>query len=402
MNFIYPSSLKNLLLLLAAGLAVIFYTDQASAQPQLDLYLGEVSVEQQDASQRDTLLRQAFAQVLVRLTGNPDIVSEPEASALLKQAPELVERFGYASKRVVLSETSDTSASTESDGKAMPIPSSGNSPSSEGAGQQVVMEQLVFQASFIPDAVDNLVRSSGLPFWSRQRPLVMVWLALDDDGRRRLLDHDQGPGQAKALVEVANARGVPIAFPRQDASELATVDVADVFDGFDDEVVEASRRYGARHVVIARIHRQGVAWDGVWSLLHGDRGPEVWDIEGIDLNENFSKGMQTVSNALAARYSVLTSHQGPATQIDIEVLGVSSGLIYAKVNRHLRSVEVIKSVDLLSLSSGIARFRLSVAGGLEALEQGLALEDMLRRAFTGGDTPVFRYVDTNDGNSLTP
>ena len=88
--------LHRLILLLLLGVAV------APAQAQVvALYEGETTVDSQSAEQRAAALPRALAQVLVKVSGDPQIVADAQAQGALAGASSLMQRYRYRQDTVM-------------------------------------------------------------------------------------------------------------------------------------------------------------------------------------------------------------------------------------------------------------------------------------------------------------
>src|SRR6185503_18770188 len=113
------------------------------------------------------------------------------------------------------------------------------------------------QVGFISTQVDQALAALQKPVWGPERPLTLLWIAVDDgNGGRALLGANDTaalgldpnpPGMTerlaalrKDLQSVADERGLPITLPLLDLEDLGAVTFADVWGGFEDRVAGAS------------------------------------------------------------------------------------------------------------------------------------------------------------------
>ncbi len=107
--------------------------------------------------------------------------------------------------------------------------------------------------SFDGQAIESTLRNAGLTFWGAERPLTLVWLAVDwGQGTREIIGSDD-PERTEAesrsidrnrllrerMLEIADKRGLPIVFPLLDTTDLQGVTFADIWGGFDDLILDA-------------------------------------------------------------------------------------------------------------------------------------------------------------------
>ena len=85
---------------------------------------------------------------------------------------------------------------------------------------------------FQSQAIVQLLQDLGYSLWSEHRPLLLVWLVVEDQqGAKRLMtEESEGPfaNQVKTLL---HARGLPMLFPVGDLNLMSTVSVDTVWNG---------------------------------------------------------------------------------------------------------------------------------------------------------------------------
>jgi len=182
-----------------------------------DLYAAEVPLQVRDQRAVDAAFGEALERVLLRVTGRRDVAEDPQTAALRDQARALVEQWSYTRQGL--------------------------------------------WARFDAIALERELRALGLPVWGAERPLVLAWIALDDDQRPAYLlgvedaePSAAGPDAAAVpltpdlppwpvegaqdeeaepppdlnvlraeLAEIASLRGLPLALPRLDIDERLRV-----------------------------------------------------------------------------------------------------------------------------------------------------------------------------------
>src|SRR5262249_24092267 len=128
--------------------------------------------------------------------------------------------------------------------------------------------------------VDQALAGLNARICGSERPLTLVWVAVDDgQGGRALLGVRDAPADATPatvdlltmlrteLAAVADERGLPIVLPKLDEDDLAAVTIDDVSGGLGDRVLAASARYRADAVLIGRLHPGLVGNEVEWLLL---------------------------------------------------------------------------------------------------------------------------------------
>jgi hypothetical protein len=307
-----------------------------------NLYTVTVAPDPALAGQPDAALQAAMARLLIRVTGSRTAPLDPALQPLI------------ASPRTFLS-----SSGTDRQGRAL--------------------------FGFSPSQIERALTELGQPVWGPERPLTLLWVAVDDGaGGRALL----GSGEAAELgspptpqmtellatvreeiVTAADERGLPIAWPLLDLQDIGAVEFLDVWGGFDDEIVAASARYRADAVLIGRVRP-------------GFTGPEVeWlFVQGIDRQPLPAGAIRDGLDVAADRYAADLATTGGASVALLSVRDVRTPDDYGRVVSYLERQSVLQSVDVESFENGILNVRVAARGDPRVLERVLALGGVLRPA----------------------
>jgi hypothetical protein len=317
------------------ALSVVAATE-ARAATFPNLYRVTVTPDPAVADRRAEAIRLALSRLLIRVTGDRNAGLDPELASLLGDPARYLNSYGL-----------------------------------DLQGQAVVG----FNASLVDQALTALDR----PVWGPERPLTLVWIAVDDGlgGRAMLPANELGTEQSAELTEllaavraellaVADERGLPLALPLLDLEDLTAVSFADVWGGFDDRIALASVRYRPDSILVGRV-RPGVLGNEVQWLLLKDGTRRV--LGGVALRD----GLDAVADAYAAELSV----SGGATSARLTVLDVAAPADYGRVISHLEGLSVLQSVDVESLESGVLTLRVTARGDARVLERVLALGGVL-------------------------
>jgi len=128
--------MKKLILMIVFCLLPVM---SAFAVKVSSLYQAEVSVPTQMDDDRKQAMQRGFLQVLVRVSGNPQIEKNPMIKDSIHRADYYVQDFSYSS--------ASTSAS-----------------------------EYLLQIHFDKKDVNRLLRRAGVAYWGENRPLILVWL----------------------------------------------------------------------------------------------------------------------------------------------------------------------------------------------------------------------------------
>ncbi len=250
--------------------------------------------------------------------------------------------------------------------------------------------------SFDGQAIERVLRDSGQTFWGADRPLTVVWLAVDwGQGTREIIAADD-PGRSQhqsrsidrnrmvreRLLEIARRRGLPIAFPLLDTTDLQSVTFTDIWGGFDDAVIEASERYDARSILIGRI-RPGTSQRDRWSYYFGGVETTLSGSPEVVLGQ--------VADRLAAEFAIVGD--APVETVVLNVSGIVSVEAYASVQAILRDIALIEGFSISAVSGDRVTYRIEVRGGAgrlgRALRFGGLVEQEAGDAFQPGTLEFF-------------
>ena len=319
------------------------------------LYTVEVPLDRSENDPRRAAYRRALDEVLVRVTGDVATAQSPEIQALFPDPGRYVLRY-QPSQNQQLRVTLD--------------------------GQ----------------AIESLLRQAGQRVWASDRPLTLVWLAVDwGQGERELVGAgsvdrtsvspeiaDRNQELRERLSAAARQRGLAVLFPLLDTQDLERVGVSDVWGGFDETLIDASWRYGTNSILVGRV-RASAANRARWSYHSATQRLE------------WSGTPEDVIAELAATFADEYAYAGNASvqTVSVTVSGVDSVDAYGQVQRMLGDLNMIESSRLETVAGADLRFVVTVRGGAERLAPALEFSGLLRRAdwlgtqdFAGNGGPV--------------
>ena len=262
--------------------------------------------------------------------------------------------------------------------------------------------------SFDGDAIERVLRANGQMVWGSDRPLTLVWLAVDwGQGEREIIaagDPERLPQQSRSIdrnrllrervLEIAETRGLPLAFPLLDTTDLQSVTFSDVWGGFDERIIEASRRYEANSVLIGRV-RPSSSQRNRWTYVFGSQSltwsgpPEV--VVG------------QIADLLAAEFSV--GGDAPLETMAMNVSGIQTVDAYGSVQKILAGVSLIEDFRVVEVAGQVVSYQVEVRGGVERLRRALRFAGLIEReesrSFGGSEEPEleFFFDSLNSGGS---
>ncbi|HJR70902.1 MAG TPA: DUF2066 domain-containing protein [Gammaproteobacteria bacterium] len=344
------------IVLLAAHVAVLPVAFAATVQ---GLYSVTVPRDPAASDRRAAAERAAMAGLLVRVTGSRATALDPAVQPLLAAPREYVLSYGE-------------------------LP--GGS----------------YRVEFRRAPVENALRALGVRVWGAERPLTLLWVAIDDGaGGRALLGANETtelgavtPRVAAMLKSVreeidaaAEERGLPIALPLLDLADQSAVTFQDVWGGFEGDILAASARYRADAVLIGRVRPGAFGNEVDWLFVNGI------ERSGLPLG-----AVRDGLDAAADRYAAELGTVGGASLTSLTVHNVQSSADYSRVMSYLEQQSVLERIDVESFGNGTLTLRVAARGDALVLGRVLALGGVLRPAAFGSGQLAFEVV----GNGPAP
>lgn len=314
----------------------------ASAVEVKDLYSAEVPIDPADPKSRDLAYQRALQQVLVRVTGSEAAAVSPELTALFPNPARFVLQY-------------------------RPLPENRLWVALDGA------------------AIENVLRDRGLPVWSNERPLTMVWLVVDNGrGQRDLViaaeddaasRFDPGARVRDAMRErvtrVAASRGLPVVFPRQGDVERADIKLSDVWGGFHDPLQAVARSQDIAAVLVGRA-RPGDAERSRWSFYSGSQRQQ-W-------NGDIEDALHQLADTLAGEFVVAGNAQ--LELVELAISNVNSAAAFAKVQGMIGELQVIDDYRIRAVNGSEIRYAVRINGGVRRLATALNFKNDLAQLAT--------------------
>jgi uncharacterized protein len=300
-----------------------------------DLYAAEVPVASQTSAARDRAARVALAQVLVKVSGRAEVLQNPSISAALKGAGKHVQKYAYNRDR-----------------------------GPEG--------ELTARFEFDGSYVTRLITEAQAPLWTANRPLVLVWLVIEDANGRQFVNWDSTPELAAPLMREFSRRGVPVQLPLFDLVDATAISPDQVWRLDSTILLAASGRYNVKDVLggrLATLSNGSVAGD--WLYLYGDNR---LDRSGTVDNPQlfFENGVALVAEEMASRYAVAPSATATEEGLSMSVAGVNNYADYAGVVAWLESLELVEHANVTRITGD--RIELRVVAQADAVQLAALIE----------------------------
>lgn len=313
------------------------------AQLVESLYSASTPVATQSTAERNAAIKRVFASVLIKISGQSDIVDNKDINKAITSALSYVTTFNFETHN----------------------------------------GQLQLIASFNESSVDALLKQSSISIWGNQRPTAMLWLAHEGEQHQRLVVSDDSANTTGIMVKnQAQARGMPMLLPLWDLDDQFSVTASEVWGLFSDSIALANARYATDYMVLAKVSEYGLNQQLNWAIYK--QNPLSHDYReivasGLDEFVDYPTAIKALvdqtTDFFARQYSVDTSGETGLTEF--VVTNIDSIGKYVKVSDYLSSLKSLESLQLVANQQQTFTFRAKLLGNEQALKDVLQLEKRL-------------------------
>lgn len=316
----------------------------ARAEVVKDLYAATLPAPDHSEQARQKALHEGLEQVLVKLTGDSDIAARDGVADFLDRAESHVTEFGYVNLPEAVAEEEQT--------------------------------DIGISVRYSEPDIDAFLRRRELPIWPANRPALLVWLVVEpSDGEQRFLQREDKPALWARLEWLMKGRGQPVRFPLHDLQDQFALDVGEAWSLNADAIREASARYSTDTWLLIRGYQtSGGDWRGAW-LVEVEGNTHLRDGRGETLEAIVARAVHSAVDRVAAEYTYV-ANTAPG-EVELMVAGVSSGDDYTELTQMLRSVSMVRRLDVVQVDGEELLLRLDVEGERHQLLETLTLNNRL-------------------------
>ena len=337
------------------------------AEDTLELYQATVSVPDRTLMSKEAGIDQAFAKVIIKLTGNSGVMQWPQLYPFLTDPSALMDAVGY----------SDLSQQNETEASAIGL-----------------------DVSFDQKLVDRLIRQAQLPILPSNRPRLLVWVITDDInyGRRfinepvsqqGLLD-DYAPQLMSALDDAMQDRGIPYLLPIYDLEDQISLPVNQAWSLNTDLIASAAQRYQADGWFVIRLYTASSGEiRGAWAYENlGKR--QLNDFRGSEIRLAIKSAVDDILDGILEAFTYLP--QLDTNQLLVQVKGISSLDNYQSVLEFFKNLQMVDSVQLFSVEGEQLVLTMDVQGRVDRLHSDLLRSGKLRSEISEDQRSIGRLT----------
>ena len=234
------------------------------------LYEVEVVAQSQAVGDRDKAIQAGLRIVLGRILVEPDLWLDDNAQLLLAKAKDYVREYQFALTGVA------------------------------GASEAPAR---VLRILFDEQKLQALLRSSKLGLWNEIRPETLLWMVVEEQGKRLFFNPEKMSQLNIALRHASKLQGVPILLPLMDIEEQSMLSVAEVLSPYPHPLLDISERYEAVSILVGLIVSRNGCWQTEWAHYF-DQRIQQWQGACKPLNQALLDGLRGTYLNLAAFYGV--------------------------------------------------------------------------------------------------
>ncbi len=330
------------------ALLVVFFlagiAQPVNAESDLSINQGQVVVAEQSQQVLKQALPKAMESVLVKMSGSSDVLQVPKIAEQLFKASNYVSNYRYL---------------TDND-----------------------QTQLI--VTFNQAALARLLQETGQTPWVGKRPTTLFWIQVEGPKGDDVVSSTDTSMLHEELVKLSRARGLPILLPLMDLQDPVSDDLS-ISENKLDLVEQLKQRYGVSSVVVARIHQHAssdndeISWESQWTL--SVKGQNLtWDVQAQSEQDLMASALNRITDVEVG--DALLSGEQSQQALTLAVTQVSDLVDYAQVMDYLKSLSMVKAVNVQDMQGSTLFIALTIQGDVHQLESKLSIDHRLVQDFS--------------------
>ncbi|WP_413284943.1 DUF2066 domain-containing protein [Vibrio sp. MA40-2] len=296
------------LVVLFIGLFVL----PVQASVNVDVFNYEVVLDSNQADSESLAKTEAMKQVVVKASGDSGAINNSVIKKALNRTSSYLSQLGYG----------------------------------EINGQKTL------QIGFNPAQIQLLLNQAGLPYWSRSRANLLVWVIKDGEfGRQVLWEHDEDESLSN-IKTFSSSLGLPILIPVGDIEDVSNITASELWGGFTSPISTASQRYTSDAILVIKIQQASNGEYIRWTLydekaqfiIDSKREPIVGTASG-NANVALRDIIDEISQYYAQKSAIKFSGKSENTVL-ANFTGITSATRFFSLEKTLKGLNSVAGVDV--------------------------------------------------------
>lgn len=309
-------------------------------------YSVQVPVTSQSSAELPLALNQALKQVLVQVSHDNKIITEPRIQKLLANPSSLIKQFNYQSQS-----HADKSSS------------------------------LVLVVKFDPSLIDKAIQTTlkpnkGLSAATNENISVFTLIAINPQepqaqAEQVFLAAHSDQDYTEILREQAKQRGLNLVLPVMDLTDIKMLPPQKVLNLNMSAITSAAKRYGAKQIWLGLFMLQGQQWHASWSVVNLQGNvTQSWQDEADSVDSLIAQGSAKFA-ALLASGNAFGVHQA-LSDVKITVTNIKNFADFASVVAYLKRFDPVQNVEIINASGHRLELKVMMNGGEGELKSMLS------------------------------
>ena len=339
----------------------------ASAGQAVDLYRILVPVDDQTTESREIGIEIAFSKMLVKLSGNSQILQSPQLKPFLIDPKAFLDSVGF---NQLTDAEADINIATGLDVK------------------------------FDRPSVDKLLKQAQLPIIPAIRPKFLVWLMVDDivEGRRVLDESSAKQVQAEdhffdlieAFDDSMQSRAISYFLPSYDLEDQLSLSAKDAWAMNIEALSNASRRYDADGWFALRVFKASDGQiRGAWAYQEAGKR-QMNDFYGDSMIDLISASVDQVLDALLQAHTYVP--QLETDKLLVQIDGISSYENFQTALARIEQLELVEALQLYSVNEAELVVAIEINGGVELLHSDLIRSGLVKPYLSADNRSIGRLT----------
>ena len=330
-------TLKRVLHLIA--MTCFLHAVTASAVELHTLYSASIPVADHNTATQDNAIQQGLKIVLIKITGNPGVVTIPNIAHEITQARSLVKTFNYQKQAT-----------------------------SHGSPYQLNM-------TFDQQAISSLLKTNNQATWPSDRPLTFIWISLPGSDDNHILTNNQDDLLTHTVSHLAQDRGLPIILPILDLDDQHIISLDRSQAPTQQALQQLATRYHAQAILSAQATFTNNHFNFNWTFQYNGQSYS-WETTGQTAATAIRAGMTQATNLLATQLAVL-DNTNLQTHLNITVSNVNNLVDYANLLSYLKSLDIINNLTVNSMDNNTVNLVITLSSGKQNLLNTLSTQHKL-------------------------